>query len=134
VLNDQTPLRKAVGEACSHLLCVLPGHQNRWAICVRGEREPGREHAREAVLRLRALGDALATALRVSEIRTVDADVWWLSPFHHRAGTAFHFTWAPDADAVRVASACPEACPPDACTAHRGSSPGWAASSITLLA
>ena len=62
-----------------------------------------REHAREAVLRLRALGDALATALRVSEIRTVEADLWWLSPFHRRASTAFHFTWAPDADAVRVA-------------------------------
>jgi xylitol oxidase len=62
-----------------------------------------REHAREAILRLRALGDALAPALRVCEIRTVDADAWWLSPFHHRASTAFHFTWTPDANAVQVA-------------------------------
>ncbi|KJK44984.1 hypothetical protein UK23_27775 [Lentzea aerocolonigenes] len=42
-------------------------------------------------------------ALRISEIRTVGADTSWLSPLYQRASAAFHFTWVPDAEAVRDA-------------------------------
>jgi xylitol oxidase len=61
-----------------------------------------REHAREALLRLRKLADVLAPVLQVSEIRTVAADEWWLSPFHQRDSIGFHFTWVLDPDGVRA--------------------------------
>ena len=64
-----------------------------------------REHARAALLRLRALVDVVTPVLQVSEIRTIDADDRWLSPFHQRASVGFHFTWTPDADGVRAAVA-----------------------------
>ncbi|WP_330237748.1 D-arabinono-1,4-lactone oxidase [Streptomyces sp. NBC_00525] len=53
--------------------------------------------AYEALARMR---ERIAPVLQVSEIRTVAADGLWLSPAYGRDSVAFHFTWAPDADAV----------------------------------
>ena len=53
-----------------------------------------------------ALFDAsrgFAPAVQVSEVRTVAADGLWLSPASGRASVAIHFTWHPDARAVRDA-------------------------------
>jgi alditol oxidase len=44
---------------------------------------------------LRPIGPEIAPALFVSEIRTVAADEFWLSPFYGRDSVAFHFTWKP---------------------------------------
>ncbi|HEX6340608.1 FAD-binding protein [Umezawaea sp.] len=60
-----------------------------------------REHTEGALRALKELGPVISPVLLVSEIRTVDADPYWLSPFQGRASTAFHFTWVPDAHAVR---------------------------------
>ncbi|MCS7480682.1 FAD-binding protein [Umezawaea endophytica] len=60
-----------------------------------------REHAAESLRALKELGSVISPVLQVSEIRTVAADEHWLSPFYRRDGMAFHFTWVPDAHAVR---------------------------------
>ena len=52
-------------------------------------------HAPEAFRALRLIGPEIAAALFVSEIRTVAADEFWLSPFCGRDSVAFHFTWKP---------------------------------------
>jgi xylitol oxidase len=55
-----------------------------------------RRHARAAVGAVRAIGDRLAPALLVSELRTIAADDLWLSMCHGRDTLALHFTWRPD--------------------------------------
>jgi xylitol oxidase len=52
-----------------------------------------RRHAAGAMEALRALGDALAPLLLVSEIRTVAADRLWMSPQYGQDTVAIHFTW-----------------------------------------
>lgn len=51
----------------------------------------------DALTALCELGDRIAPALQVSEVRTVAADDLWLSPSYGRDTVAFHFTWVPDA-------------------------------------
>ncbi|WP_265446531.1 D-arabinono-1,4-lactone oxidase [Flexivirga meconopsidis] len=58
-----------------------------------------------AIEALLAVGDAVAPALLVAEIRTVAAESQWLSPAFGRDSIAFHFTWRPDAEAVHEAVA-----------------------------
>jgi xylitol oxidase len=60
-----------------------------------------RDRTAEALRALKELGPVISPVLLVGEIRTIDADEFWLSPFYRRRSTAFHFTWRPDADAVR---------------------------------
>lgn len=54
-----------------------------------------RARAAEALSAVRALADQLAPLLYVSEIRTVAADEFWLSPSYRRDSVALHFTWKP---------------------------------------
>lgn len=56
-----------------------------------------RTHARQALEVVASLGDKLAPALRLSEIRTVASDELWLSPFSEPT-LALHFSWHIDAD------------------------------------
>lgn len=58
------------------------------------------ERGVEAVELLRDLGERLAPALRVAEIRRVAPDEAWLSPAWQRDSLALHFTWRNDAAAV----------------------------------
>ncbi|WP_460701839.1 D-arabinono-1,4-lactone oxidase [Myceligenerans halotolerans] len=60
-----------------------------------------RERAAEAIGAMRGLGPKMAPLLFASEIRTVAGDDLWLSPFDGDT-LALHFTWRPDADAVRA--------------------------------
>ncbi|WP_405015276.1 D-arabinono-1,4-lactone oxidase [Kitasatospora sp. NBC_01539] len=46
------------------------------------------------------MGDLVAPALHVAEVRTVAADDLWLSPAYRRPTATFHFTWVRDAAAV----------------------------------
>ncbi|WP_017199793.1 D-arabinono-1,4-lactone oxidase [Arthrobacter sp. M2012083] len=48
-----------------------------------------------ALQAVRGLADKLAPLLFVSEIRTVAADEFWLSPFYQQQSVALHFTWKP---------------------------------------
>ncbi|WP_410626887.1 FAD-binding protein [Amycolatopsis sp. cmx-8-4] len=59
-----------------------------------------RADAVAALTEIRALGEQLATALHVSEIRTVAGDDLWLSPCHGGDRVGIHFTWQPKPDAV----------------------------------
>lgn len=53
------------------------------------------EHAPAAIQAIRGLADKLAPLLFVSEIRTIAADEFWLSPFYRQQSVALHFTWKP---------------------------------------
>lgn len=59
-----------------------------------------REHAVEALTRVRALGERVAPLLHVTEIRTVAADDLWLSGAHGHDAVAIHFTWHLDPGGV----------------------------------
>jgi xylitol oxidase len=59
-----------------------------------------RTAAPRAIAELREIGDLIAPALLVSEMRTVRADDLWLSPAYDRDSVAFHFTWTADESAV----------------------------------
>ena len=48
-----------------------------------------------------ALRETLAPHLMISEIRTIAADMLWLSPCYARDSVAFHFTWHPHLPEVR---------------------------------
>jgi xylitol oxidase len=60
-----------------------------------------RARAADAIERLRALGNKMASVIQVSEVRTIAADTLWLSPSQGRDTVAFHFTWIQDEAAVR---------------------------------
>jgi xylitol oxidase len=62
-----------------------------------------RERAAEAIAAMREVGPDVRGVLQVSELRTVAADELWLSPQHHRATLAIHFTWRRDQPAVERA-------------------------------
>ena len=59
------------------------------------------ECAPAALRALFSIGSRLAPLLYVSEVRTVAADQFWLSPAYGRDSVAVHFTWRPDELAVR---------------------------------
>ncbi|MFC8039418.1 D-arabinono-1,4-lactone oxidase [Paenarthrobacter sp. NPDC057355] len=78
------------------------------------------EHAPAALRAVRGLADKLAPLLFVSEIRTIAADEFWLSPFYKQQSVALHFTWKPmQADVEAVLPELEEA------LRHLGSRPHW---------
>lgn len=54
-----------------------------------------REYAAAALETLRSFADRLASVLFASEVRTVAADNFWLSPAFNRDSVGFHFTFKP---------------------------------------
>jgi xylitol oxidase len=58
------------------------------------------EHAVPALHALSQIGDHIARAVRICEIRRVAADDQWLSMACRQDSVAFHFTWIPDTAAV----------------------------------
>jgi xylitol oxidase len=54
-----------------------------------------RARAAEALRAVRTLAARLAPLLYVSEVRTVAADEFWLSPSYRQDSVALHFTWKP---------------------------------------
>ncbi len=62
-----------------------------------------RPDAPAAIEALRSIGDRIAPALQISEVRTMAADELWLSPAYDATGVGsvgFHFTWVNDQAAV----------------------------------
>ncbi|MFF2841063.1 D-arabinono-1,4-lactone oxidase [Paenarthrobacter sp. NPDC057981] len=53
------------------------------------------DQASAALSAVRGLADKLAPLLFISEIRTIAADEFWLSPFYKQQSVALHFTWKP---------------------------------------
>jgi xylitol oxidase len=61
-----------------------------------------RRHAVAALAALGAVRERFAPLLLISEIRTVAADDFWLSPAFGRDSVALHFTWLPDQPGVEA--------------------------------
>jgi xylitol oxidase len=59
------------------------------------------EHSYEALVAVNKLGAQIAPLLQISEIRTIDADHFWMSPCYKQASTTIHFTWKQDWPAVK---------------------------------
>jgi len=60
-----------------------------------------RKHAVEAIQAVAKLGKLVGPHLLISEIRTIDADNYWMSPCHKQPSAAIHFTWKQDWPAVK---------------------------------
>jgi xylitol oxidase len=59
-----------------------------------------RPHALEAILAVERLRDQVTPHLMISEIRTIAADHFWMSPCYQQPCVAIHFTWKQDWPAV----------------------------------
>jgi xylitol oxidase len=59
------------------------------------------ENGYEGMMALEKLNAKIAPHLFISEIRSIAADDFWMSPFYKRTSVAFHFTWKQEWDAVR---------------------------------
>lgn len=60
-----------------------------------------RLNAVDALLALEKLGGTIYPQLMISEIRTIAADSFWMSPCYNQACVAFHFTWKQNWDEVK---------------------------------
>ncbi|MFN3849226.1 MAG: FAD-binding protein [Spirosomataceae bacterium] len=59
------------------------------------------EYAYDAMMAIESLHEQVSPHLFISEIRTIKADDFWMSPCYKRTCVAFHFTWKPEWDAVQ---------------------------------
>lgn len=58
------------------------------------------EHAYEAMLAIEAMHEQITPHLFISEIRTVNADNFWMSPCYKKTCVVFHTTWKQEVDTV----------------------------------
>src|ERR1700736_2445408 len=59
-----------------------------------------RQHAVEALLAIERIRDQVSSHLLITEIRTIAADDFWMSPCYKQNSVTIHFTWKPDWPAV----------------------------------
>jgi xylitol oxidase len=59
-----------------------------------------RQHAVEAIKAIATLRDEIKPLLMITEIRTIDADEYWMSPCYHQPSVAIHFTLKQDIEGV----------------------------------
>ena len=60
-----------------------------------------RDCAAEAMAAVYALRERVSPLLHISEIRSIAADEFWMSPFYKAPRIGIHFTWKPDWEGVR---------------------------------
>ncbi len=60
-----------------------------------------RQHALEALRALDKLRGRIAPLLYISEVRTIAADGFWMSPCYKQDSIGLHFTWKPEWERVR---------------------------------
>lgn len=60
-----------------------------------------REHSFKAIMAVEKLHEQISPHLMITEIRTIDADQFWMSPCYKQPSTAIHFTWKQDWPAVK---------------------------------
>ena len=58
------------------------------------------EHAYEAMVAIEKLHEKITPHLFISEIRTINADNYWMSPCYKKACIAFHTTWKQEVETV----------------------------------
>jgi xylitol oxidase len=61
----------------------------------------GSENAVDAYMALEAIKDSIFPQLMISEVRSIAADEYWMSPCYRRDCIAFHFTWKQNWGAVK---------------------------------
>ncbi len=59
-----------------------------------------REHAKAALKKIEQLKKVISPLLFISEIRTIGADNFWMSPCYGRHSVGIHFTWRKEPEAV----------------------------------
>lgn len=60
-----------------------------------------RNNAVDAILAVERLRDQVSPHLMISELRTIDADTFWMSPCYKQPSLAIHFTWKQDWASVK---------------------------------
>jgi alditol oxidase len=60
-----------------------------------------RNRGYEAILAVEKLHEQIGPHLFISELRTVEADNFWMSPCYQRPSMTLHFTWKPESPAVK---------------------------------
>ncbi|GAB2558537.1 D-arabinono-1,4-lactone oxidase [Spirosoma areae] len=60
-----------------------------------------RRNAVDAILAVERLRDHISPHLMISELRTIDADQFWMSPCYKQPSLAIHFTWKQDWASVK---------------------------------
>jgi xylitol oxidase len=60
-----------------------------------------RAHAYEAIMAVEKLHEQITPHLMITEIRTIDADNFWMSPCYKQPSATIHFTWQQDWPAVK---------------------------------
>ena len=60
-----------------------------------------RDRGYEAILAVEKLRDQIAPHLFISELRTIEADNFWMSTCYQRPSMTIHFTWKPEWPAVK---------------------------------
>ena len=58
------------------------------------------EHAYPAIMAVEKLHEKISPHLFITEIRTIQADDFWMSPCYKKACVAIHFTWKQEPEAV----------------------------------
>jgi xylitol oxidase len=59
------------------------------------------KHAVEAILAIQKMGRQIGPHLFITEIRTIAADNFWMSPCRNQDSVAIHFTWKQEWDEVK---------------------------------
>jgi xylitol oxidase len=59
-----------------------------------------RKNAVEAILALEKMKNEINPHLMITEVRTIAADEFWMSPAYHQDSVAIHFTWKPKSKEV----------------------------------
>lgn len=59
------------------------------------------EHAYQGMMAIEKLNAKVSPHLFISEIRSIAADEYWMSPFYKKTCVAFHFTWKQEWEAVQ---------------------------------
>jgi len=60
-----------------------------------------RNHAYEAIMGVEKLHEQITPHIMITEIRTIDADNFWMSPCYKQPSATIHFTWQQDWPAVK---------------------------------
>ena len=60
-----------------------------------------RKHAVDAILAVQSLSEQVVPHILISEVRSIAADDYWMSPCYQQDCVTIHFTWKPDWPAVR---------------------------------
>lgn len=110
--DHRHPIAALSAEACTEQMGI-PGPWNERLPHFCADRTPSsgdelqseymvpRQHAVAAIRAVARLREPLAPLLWISEVRTIAADRFWMSPCYRQPCVALHFTWRSDWPAVR---------------------------------